>query len=294
MGNNTQILIDQFNKKASKLVNFNGINKIKNEFVKKINDGQGELNRYWVHLNIAHILFKRNLLSEVESNGIDIITNTGIKIELTGVADEEEVIRRILKKNIEKHINQFLRFDIILNTLNSQKISKQFRQDLKYIFSKNNFPQEYKNNEYDLIINKCNKGDGIYFPININKRGIICMSSEKEYVLNIHYSFNPLDINKFIINKNLKKACSESQILIIDLSESTVIKNHEDFINDINRNLDLKIIPRNLTGIIFIKFYELKAGITLSIKYIVRENSKFKDNILNVCKVIADSINYNH
>lgn len=294
MGNNTQILIDQFNKKASELVNVNGINKIKNEFVKKINDGQGELNRYWVHLNIAHILFKRNLLSEVESNGIDIITNTGIKIELTGVADEEEVIRRILKKNIEKHINQFLRFDIILNTLNSQKISKQFRQDLKCIFSKNNFPQEYKNNEYDLIINKCNKGDEIYFPININKRGIICMSSEKEYVLNIHYSFNPLDINKFIINKNLKKACSESQILIIDLSESIVIKNHEDFINNINRNLDLKIIPRNLTGIIFIKFYELKAGITLSIKYIVRENSKFKDNILNVCKVIADSINNNH
>jgi len=261
---------------------------------KKSTMGQGELNRYWVHLNIAHILFKRNLLSEVESNGIDIITNTGIKIELTGVADEEEVIRRILKKNIEKHINQFLRFDIILNTLNSQKISKQFRQDLKCIFSKNNFPQEYKNNEYDLIINKCNKGDEIYFPININKRGIICMSSEKEYVLNIHYSFNPLDINKFIINKNLKKACSESQILIIDLSESIVIKNHEDFINNINRNLDLKIIPRNLTGIIFIKFYELKAGITLSIKYIVRENSKFKDNILNVCKVIADSINNNH
>jgi len=39
MGNNTQILIDQFNKKASELVNVNGINKIKNEFVKKINDG---------------------------------------------------------------------------------------------------------------------------------------------------------------------------------------------------------------------------------------------------------------
>ena len=284
-------LKDLFKKNADEMINIPGIKRVKKDYIKKINDCQGELNRYWVHLIISHILFKRGLLSEVESNGIDIVTKTGLKIELTRIADEEEIIKLILEKNIEKYIKQYLRFDIILNNLESQKISKQFRKDLKNTFSKNYFPQEYKNNEYDLMINKCRRGGNIAFPIDINKGGMINMSSRKGYVLNIHYTNNPFNINKFILNKSTKKACSESQMLIIDFSGSIVIKNHKDFINYINLNFDKKITPENLIAIIFIKFSELQAGITLSIKYFVRENNKIKENVLAVCKAIADSIN---
>lgn len=224
--------------------------KVIKRFVAESHEYHEDFSRSFIHLMIGYKLKRHDQLKEIEtSDNVDLVLNNGLRVELTRLDDFEQVGKKRIKKAIEKILDltdltllfyiKTVDFDLVINKIKSE-------------FKKWSLNEYIENEAFDLIINK--KADSFSMPVNMQIKGAMHMSTGPIYNLGIQFSTPEKKLIDLIIEKTEHAACKKSDILIVDLTNDFANRDKSYIENEI-RNIDEKLIPKNLKLIIYIRFF---------------------------------------
>lgn len=219
--------------------------RITRKYLEDMHQGCDPLNRSFMHLYLATILHQKNLLHSVEQGHppCDFLLKNGLRVELCRLGDDVALIQNGIHKIIAK--NNFLigkNVYIHCRTLSIKRILAKIKNDLSRLCDENT---SISREDYDIRFEERSNELGEDLPLD-TLAGNTYMASTQNYGLFITL---PPDTDqntllKLLATKVKKSAASQSDILIIDLTDS-VLEREPDHIQDFLR-LAQQYLPRNI------------------------------------------------
>ncbi len=226
------------------------------------------LNRYFVHLHLAAWLMNIGLLKTVESGNppCDFELKNGLKIELTRISDRENLITLGAHKIISQlNLQSNIKIHLHVNTLNIKNILSR----LKTTLSSTVYTRIPESNQYFNVTVE-DRSDILATP-HLHTTGPTYLSRRENYDLAITFNKNKIDLTAEIEDKLKHSAASSSHILIIDFTNSVLIKNEND-IQALFESIKLKGSEWHISLITGVIFTIERNMLRVTRKYIVKQD----------------------
>lgn len=229
-----------------------GAKSLVDRFLSELRSGRGAMNRGFVHLHLACCMKKSGLLQSVEQ-GIppaDFSLTNGLKVELTRVADQESLIVAGLKRSLARERGSMsgLSLTLRMKSYDVGRILSQFDDDLSRGFAANAVTE---NDLYHLSVTV--HTDDVALTVSPNTNRSACISVMGDHSLCVDFIGNEPILLDMVHEKLLKDAAAQSRVLIVDFTNSVVVRDLNDVQGQFDRlkkGLDLKGVDM-IVGVIF-------------------------------------------
>lgn len=245
-----------------------GLSRVIVNYIKEFQNGYKNLNRSFIHILFAYRFYRYKFLKELETGSppVDFALSNNLDVELTRFSDTEEILNnriiKTIKNNLQNYSDCFI--EIRLKSLEIKKIIYTLKIDLKTLIKK-----KYIHNKFYTILIKPRNVNMISMNVIPNKDTAYCLSSEKEFSIAVEFRKEKINLLDCIFDKNKKEACKNSQVLILDFTNSLFVKNAQDLEKEFKK-IKSSFPANNLAVIIGIRFYFNKGFLQRDYQYLIR------------------------